>query len=220
LVLEVSLGFLATLLATVCGVYLGFGKDRQVDEVRSLEKTSNLLSSLSQEVSNNKSIANSNFSLLSELQAGDQEADHYVLDTFDMDAWEASQHGVIVERTDPELYRELQNLYANIDSLNEQIRRLRSEALHGTVGDTEDVGSTELTTWTMDVSYWDSEDQDVNESGLGDLIQDRCQEVKMECDSLSGKIEDEIEEINAKASKVRSQMIYYPSTDSEQKKGD
>ena len=212
------LGFSATLLATVFGVYLGFGKDRQINDIRSLEKTTNLLSSLSQEVNNNKSVANSNFSLLSELQAGDQDSDHYVLDTFDMDAWEASQHGLIIEWMDSELYRDLQNLYTEINSLNEQIRRLRSEALHGTVGETEQVGNTQLTRWTMEVSYWDPDEEKVKESGLGDLIQDRCQNVKMKCQSLSNEIDEEIEEIECEASKVRSKKIYHPSTDSELKK--
>jgi len=217
---EVFLGFLATLLATVCGVYLGFGKDRQIDEVRSLEKTANLLSSLSEEIGNNKRIADSNFNLLRELQAADQDADHYVLDTFDIDAWEACQHGLVIERTKPELYRNLQGIYSEISSVNEQIRRLRSESLHSNLGETEQLGSSKLKTWTIDVNYWDSDEDAVDSAGLGDLIQDRCKDIKIDCDSISDDIDAEIERINTKSLEIRSQTVYLPSTDSEPQEED
>jgi len=213
--IDILLGFLATLIATICGVYLGFGKDRQIDEVHSLDKTASLLSSLSQEAENNKDVANSNFHLLRELQAADQDTDHYVLDTFDVDAWEASQHGLIIERTEPELYKEIQSLYSEINNVNEQIRRLRSEALHSTIGDTEELGASELTTWTIEVNYWDRDEGAVDNAGLGDLIQRRCKELKIKCESISNDIDEEVSRLEKKSSEIRSEKVYFPSIDSE-----
>jgi hypothetical protein len=153
------------------------------------------LKSVRNELNTNKRIADGNFRLLREIQASTKTTDHYSVNLFSVDAWDAALRGTINETIDSNLYQELQTIYTEARNVNEQVRRLRTEPLHHRVGEEEEYGPVEWDVWTISVSYWDAEENVLEEAGLGEVIKERCRSINMDISSVESDIDAEIDRL-------------------------
>ncbi|WP_178915173.1 hypothetical protein [Natronomonas gomsonensis] len=193
---QIFLGFLATLIATLIGVERGFKKDRQAERDRARKTTLQHLNAIENELELNHSNAGGNYELIDELQQKtDIDSDHYSLEPYSTDAWDAAVSDQVIENISSETYTHLQETYSLIKSTNEQIRRLRTESLHENIGNTIDYGATEMPVWTMEVSYWNRQSSEVDTKGLGELIRDRSNRIRVKASGDLENIEQETENL-------------------------
>lgn len=193
--LQVGLGFVATLVATLIGVKIAFDLDRTAESKKKKGRVIQHLNSLNKELSINREIATSNYRTLTGMQDDALESNHYALEPFNTDAWNAAIGERIIELVDESTHGELQEVYAEIRSINELIERVRTEPLYQGIGEEETVGPTDMTIWTIQINYWDHEADEVRETGLGDLILTRSQSLRVKIDSVSGEIDQEISKL-------------------------
>jgi hypothetical protein len=195
-IIQTLLGFLATLTATLIGVYIAFQKDRKADRQQTRKTTIQHLKSIKKELELNHTNAQGNYNLIDTMQQQeDFDADHYSLEPYSTDAWDSAVSDQIIEVLDADLYTDLQRTYFLIKSTNEQIRRIRMEPLHNRIGDELDYGVTKVPVWTIDVNHWDTEREEINQKGLGEIIRDKSQKIRVHSGGNITSIEDEIERI-------------------------
>ncbi len=129
-------------------------------------------------------------------QASQQEADHYALELFSTDAWNAALEEQLIDIISNEVYQELQQLYKQTKSANELIKRLRTEVLHPSIGEeiNEDWAGS-YTNWTISVLYWNDDKDEVDFYGLGVLIWKKVENLKRSIDGILQDIESEIQRL-------------------------
>lgn len=183
-------GFISTLLATLIGVGLGFRLDKVLENRARKKTVQQHLEAVVEELESNKNIIKQNRNVIKHLQDEGNNATHYALRKFSSNAWEAALDNQFIEHLDDDdLYQNLQSLYANIDSTNELIKRLRTESLHPRMGETEnEYLDTEV--WTVNVAYWDRSREEVEETGLADLIKSESDNLNIEIDGVKTELED------------------------------
>lgn len=194
LLLKTAVGFVSTLVATLIGVYIGFRKDRKAAAKNSRKTAVSHLKSIKTELDSNSEILGQNYRLLREMQGGSLDVDHYSVSLLSTNAWESAQNGDVIEYLDSKSYTEIQSLYTQIDNLNEQIRRLRTELLHSTVGETDEIGPIELDEWTIEVAVW--EDGEISQTGLGDLIKNKSNQINGSIPAIKSSIQQNIDDLN------------------------
>ena len=156
------------------------------------------LRALENELALNKESADGGERVLRKLQhRNDMESDHYVIELFSTDAWDAALDEQLIDIINPELYRQLQEQYRLVRSTNELIKRLRTEALHPEIGEDENDEWGDFTIWTISVSYWDSQNEDVGFLGLGPLIKQKLVEIQGSIRDIESKLSSEIAELEA-----------------------
>lgn len=193
---QILLRFISTLTATLIGVLLGLKKDRTIQKEKTERTALHHLKSIKNEIELNYSVARGNYNLIDALQQQQEfDADHYLTKPYSTNAWEAALSDQIIETIDSDLYLELQDLYSMIQSTNEQIRRLRTEHLHDSVGGKIDYGVTEAPIWTIDVNYWDDQNGQIGEKAIGELIRDHSNEIRILIDGCTDQVDQDIERI-------------------------
>lgn len=203
---DLFLGFFATLFATLIGVGTAFWLDRQAEQQRTKERVLNHLRALRQEMEMNEDAAEENRGLLGVLSGQQRgrvpEADHFVLSMFAVDAWDAALQEQLLDVVPPDLYHDLQRLYAQVRSTNELIRRLRSSSQDMVGGRPDDRQQAFLKNVDYAVAYWDADDEEVDVWMLGILIELRCREIKDRIGDISGSLDDEIDRIELELESV------------------
>ncbi|MDX5988720.1 hypothetical protein E6P09_07580 [Haloferax mediterranei ATCC 33500] len=191
-------GFVTTASATLLGVWTAFRLDRRESKRRELSNVEMQLRAIQKECSINDQIASSTLKTIEELQYGEKEktgADHYVIDQYQTDAWDGANNEQLIAAVNDELFVQLQELYAEIKSVNELVYRLRSELLHPEIGEAIEEGGFQYEAWTISVLAYDERKEGVGAIGLGPLIRQRTQKVFGEVVSLESELAGEIESI-------------------------
>lgn len=196
--LQSILGFFATLTATLIGVKLAFNKDRQAQQKEAQKRVLQHLKAIENESKINKSVAENNFELLIKLQDKDNDVDSYVLELFSTQAWDKAMNNRVSELIDSDLHADLQQIYSQIETANELIRRLRTEPLHSTIGAEATESTISEKNWTIEVSFYNQAAEEVEESGLGDLIKNECNGIKINIGASSEPLSEEISKLESK----------------------
>lgn len=184
-------GFISTLIATLIGVRRGFTKDRKLSRIRSRETTIQNLRAIQSELERNKEISENNFSVISEMQERETiDSDHYVLQIYSKSGWESATGSQLSENLSQEFYFELQETYSRIESINEQIQRLRTEILYPDIGEEEEFGPVTIPNWSLEVTYWSEDDNEVKIDELGSVIKSRSDSLKVKITGID--FEEEI----------------------------
>lgn len=197
IILQAVLGFFATLTATLIGVKLAFNKDRQADQKETQKRVLQHLKAIENESKINRSVSENNFELLIKLQNKDNGADSYVLELFSTQAWDKAMNNRVSELIDSELHGDLQQIYSQIQTVNELIRRLRTEPLHSAIGEEATESTITDKNWTMEVSFYNSDTKEIEKSGLGDLIKNKCNDIKISIEAVEDQLSDEISNIES-----------------------
>lgn len=192
-----------TLAGSLIGVFVGFRLDRRAEQRREREAVLEYLKSIREELKNNKQVVTGNYRVIADIQGSDSTSDHYALSLCSSSAWNAAVGNQIVEEIDGDLYADLQQLYSKSQSMNEQIKRLRTEPLYDEI-ESEEEDEFGVKIWTIPVRYWDDTHDSVESAGLGDLIQKHCNDVKMDIEEVETSIESEIEDLRMNSSKKRT----------------
>ncbi|KAB1193629.1 hypothetical protein GJR96_09325 [Haloferax sp. MBLA0076] len=198
-------GFVVTASATLLGVWTAFWLDRQEGKRRELSNAEMQLQAIQKECSINNQIASSTLSTIQELQHGKKRktnADHYVIDQYQTDAWDGSNNEQLVAVVDDELFARLQELYADVKSVNELVYRLRSESLHPEIGELVGEGGYQYEAWTISVLAYDERSEEVDSIGLGPLIRQRTENIIGEVVRLESELGEEIEDIRKRRNKL------------------
>lgn len=193
--LQAGLGLIATLFATLVGVKTAFKKDREAQQKETEKRVLQHLIAIKNESSINQSVASNNFELIIKLQQEENGADSYALELFSTQAWNKAMNNQVSALIDPELHGELQEIYSQIESVNELTHRLRTEPLHSTIGEENDETPISRENWTIEVSFFNTDSQEVETSGLGDLIKNRCEDIKSAIDRISEPLSEEIADL-------------------------
>lgn len=192
-----AFGFMSTAAATLIGVFIAFLLESRRQTSNRRETSVQHLKSIKRELKNNSKIAEGNYKVITELQRNGNDASHYVLDVCSTSEWEAALSANLIEFVDSSLYEDLQSAYSDIQSLNEMVARLRTEPLHPEVSEDRTNKLLEFDTWTLSVLYWDASQDEVMQSGLGDIIKRRSNETRVKINGIIEDIEDEIESIES-----------------------
>lgn len=197
ILIQVALGFIATLIATLIGVEKGFEKDREAKNSDEKRRVLNHIRSVRNELNANKSAAESNYRLLRSMQSSDGlDSDHYSVMLLSTESWGAAVDGRINQEIDEDLYSEIQELYSDFQYINELIRRVRTEPLHQRIGDSESIGELELEVWSITVTHWNDEAGEPDVSMLGDLIKNECNQANIKAKNISNRLDNEIEKLS------------------------
>lgn len=191
-------GFTSTLFATLIGVYIAFWLERQGKNRDRRQKNLNSLLALRSEIQLNKSIAVGNHSTVAQQGDSNPNIDHYSIDVYSVDAWNSAVQDNILSQINPDLHESIQQVYSQIKSTNELIKRLRVEPLHDQLEEDSNDNPYGLEPWTIRVSYWDEQEEKVMESGLGNLIGDRSNRIKIKLESVEDQLDDEIDTLKLK----------------------
>ncbi|MFA9503241.1 hypothetical protein ACERIM_10715 [Natrinema sp. H-ect1] len=193
---EILLSGLATLFATLVGVWIAFQLDRKSENVKKKKRAFQHLKAVQKELEQNESIGWNTHSLIREMQELDEpEADHYAPQLFMTDAWDAAIGDQLIDIIPASLYYELQELYQETKSTNELIRRLRIEAIDPRLGDIIQDGSWKFKNWTYSVYYYDQNRDEVEHLGLGPLILRHCRDIAGDASSLQQELDEVISEL-------------------------
>lgn len=189
------LQFFSTLTATLIGVLIAFRLD-QIAKNRNREKTIiQHIHAIERELENNREVIEHNFKVIDHLQQKENDSSHYTLEPFSTTAWNAALQDRLVENLNEESYQNLQEVYTQINNVNELIKRLRTESLHPDLKEANEENDASIFAdkWTITVTYWDKSENEVRETGLGDLIKNRSNEINMEIRSIERELKSEIE---------------------------
>jgi len=205
----VLLGFFSTLIATLIGVRRGFKNDRKLNRINSRNATIQNLRAINSELDRNKELASRNYDVIDDIQSRDStEVDHYTLEVFSRSAWNTASSRDLSEDLSEDIYVDLQETYSKIQSINEQIGRLRTEILHPDVGKEEDMGPISIPNWSLTVAYWSDDEDKVQDGEFGSVIKNRCNSLKIKISGLN--IEKEIERLekeNQKEEAISKKVI-------------
>lgn len=196
--------FISTLFATLIGVYIAFWLERQAKNRDRRQTNLNSLLALRSEIQRNKGIAVGNHNTVAQQADSDPDVDHYSIDMYNIDAWDSAVQNNILSQIDPDLHESIQQVYSQIKSTNELIKRLRVEPLHDQLEENPNDNPYGLEPWTIRVSYWDEQEQKVMESGLGNLIGDRSNRIKIKLESVEDKLDHEINRLKLKMGNEKS----------------
>lgn len=187
-------GFFATLIATLIGVITAFRLDHRASTKRKRKRVLQHLQALQKEFTINKQIAYENTNIAETLSHGhNKDADHYIMDPFATDAWDAATNEQIIGEVSNDLYHDLQDLYASVKQTNEQIRRLRTEGLYTGVDENRLTGPFDKKDWTIIVGNWDEDNDKYDIWGLGILIRNRCNEISTTITSTQDALDSEMQ---------------------------
>lgn len=186
--------FFAVLLATLIGVYSAFLLDHWQQEQKARNRASDHLDSIKSEVRTNLERAEANDELIRKLQERDAEGDHYILEPFETDAWEAAIEEPIIGTVSGKLYEELQSLYSRSKLVNSLIDKQRDEMHHQVIGKEGGHGAFTHEIWTITVDFYNHENERVDYSGLGPIIRNEANAILNSADII-GEIDDEIEQL-------------------------
>jgi len=195
---NLAIGFFSTLLATLIGVIVGFWNDRMTDEIKSYARAIQHLNSVNTELERNRETINHSVDVISDLQEdGGGETSHYAIDLLSVDAWRAAVQDGLVDAVDSDLYQELNEIYYRTKAVNELIRRLRTESIHPSLGesDEEDLLADEM--WTISVTYWNEEADEIREADLATVIKKRCNSLGIRIDGVSDDIDEAIKDLKS-----------------------
>lgn len=187
------LRFILTLTATLIGVLIAFKLDRKAEQQTRKETIIQHLRAIQRELNSNSNAIENNFQVINYLQGNGNDASHYALEPFSTSAWEAAVEDQLVEHIDNETYSDLQDLYTQLENVNELVRRLRTESLHPEMN--QDSDTVWEDTWTISIAYWDETEEGIRETGLGDLIKNRSNQVNIKIDSVTTEIEGVIDSL-------------------------
>lgn len=181
--------FIATLLATLIGVGSAFFLNRRAEARVKRRRVRDHLRAIENELEINRGIGNGNWKVVDELQQVGSDvradSDHYILDPFSTDAWDAALEEQIVDEVPEEFYERLQHLYSKTKATNEQLKRLRTEFMHKEIEAAES-GSKY---WSMVVAHWDTDRDDVNTYALGPYLKGRCDTIRQEAQDIHEEID-------------------------------
>ena len=186
---------LPTLVGSLIGVFVAFRLDRQVEQRQNKEDTLKILKSVKKELEMNKHVAKGNYQVIAELQENETNSDHYALSLFEASSWKTAAGSQLIGELNSEAYSDLQDIYTQSKSLNEQIKRLRTEAVHPNIGEVDKDEPFEMRVWTISVRYWDSNTNTVETTGLGELIQERSKTLRLDIDDLNPILDDVISKL-------------------------
>lgn len=186
--------FFAVLIATLIGVYSAFLLDHWQQEQKTRKRACDHLHSIKSEVKTNLKRAEANDELIRQLQQRNPEGDHYILEPFETDAWEAAMEEPIIGTVSGELYRELQSLYSRSKLVNSYINNQRDEMHHHVIGEEGGRGSFSYEIWTISVDFYDHDKEKVDYTGLGPLIRNEANSIKSSKDIIK-ELEEEIERL-------------------------
>lgn len=198
------LGFVLTLFATLAGVVIAFQLERRAESNSRKETVTQHLEAVKRELNRNSEVIWQNHRVIGYLQKTDSDALHYSLEPLSHSAWDAAVQDQIIDSIEGSLYQDLQKLYSRTENVNELIKRLRTESLHpelnGSGNDSSGGNSSSSVdiwddAWTMSMVHWDKSEDEVRENGLGDLIKNRSNEVNIQIDGVSDKIQSEKERL-------------------------
>lgn len=196
-------GFLATLLATLIGVAVAFWNDRKIDQVNQYQRTKQHLRSIEEELTRNRKTIDHIIDVVAKLQDEEGgESSHYAVDILSTEAWRAAIDDGIIESLDGELYRDLNEIYYRTKAVNELIRRLRTESLHPSLGEKEDEGLLDWEVWTITVTYWDEEKEDVKEAELATVLKNKSNRLGIRIDGVIDSIDDQVGVLEKKKNRV------------------
>lgn len=193
-VIEVLAQFSAVLTATLIGVYSAFLLDRWQQERENRNRTAEHLRSLKSEIELNTERVESNAKIVNHLRSQPIEGEHYILNPLETDAWLAALEEPILGTISNDLYRELQDTYSAIKLVNSLIERQKSELHHRLLGAEDEEGRSRREIWTIRVEYFDVEEDEIEYTGLGPLIETKSERLR-EKDELIQGIENEIKRL-------------------------
>lgn len=195
MILDSLLRFLATLSATLIGVFVAFRLNRWVDEKSRKQRVLNNLKSLRKEIEINRATADGIARLVRQFQNGNinEKADHYVVEMYIAEAWVSGLQEQMQAEISSSTFSDLQELYSKIKSANEYARRTRTEALHPSLGEMEGVGGYEYEIWTMGIHYWDHSEEEVKLLALGPLLKHEASEIQVKSRKILTELDSEID---------------------------
>lgn len=196
LFLQTLLGGVATLIATLIGVRRGFQKDRKAEQQRRVRTTIQHLKAIDKELTLNSGVASGNHQLINSLLDGDNEhIDHYSIDIYSTDAWDAAVNDKMIEHISEDIYSDIQEIYSITKRTNELIMRVQTEPLHPQVGEKQEWGEIEFKKWSISVNYWDEESETIKQAELGELIKRRSNRINIGIQAVNQSLEDEIRDL-------------------------
>lgn len=186
--------FFAVLIATLIGVFFAFRLDRFQQRRQTQQRAADHLRSIKSEIHSNAERVEKNNEVVKQLRRRSKEGHHYILEPLDTDAWLAALQEPIVGTISNDLYEKLQMTYSEVKAINSLIDRQKGEMHHAALGSTEGMGTKTYEVWTMNVDYYDTDDDEVDYFGLGPLIQKESKSLQ-DVDELTESIEDEIDRL-------------------------
>jgi|GEM_PF-7005316 len=160
-------------------------RDRVLQHLRAIEN----------EIGLNKETAHGNSSVIRAIQESGPTADHYVVELLSTDAWDAALDEQLIGVVDLELYSDLQSLYYLKKRTNELTKRLRTEILHPSMGQTVERMGRQSKVWTITVTHWDPRQEKVDSTGLGPLIRRNFAKVEASIRECREGLEQEIQRL-------------------------
>lgn len=205
---DVLIGFLSTLFATLIGVAVAFWNDRKIEQRNQYNRTIQHLQSVNKELDRNREAINHTIDVITKLQ-DDQggNSSHYAVDLLSTDAWSAALDDGIIESVDRDLYEKLNEVYYRTNSINELVRRLRTESLHPSLGESKDTGVLETEIWTITVTYWNEEEETIQEAELATVLKSKSNSLGIRIDGVSDRISSSIEELEEKKEDVENMTL-------------
>lgn len=198
---DLFLRFFGTLFATLIGVGTAFWLNRRAEKRRAKQLVLNHLRALQQEMDMNEEAAAENQNLIGVLSGRTHgkvpEADYYVLAMFSVDAWDSALQEQLLEVVRPDLFHDFQQLYSQIRSTNELVKRLRRSGSEMAGKNPDDRELALLENIDDVVAYWDADDEEVDIWLLGILIDLRCRDVESAIGDISGSLDGEIDRLEA-----------------------
>jgi len=195
---SVLTGFLSTLLATLIGVMVAFFNNRQIDKAKKYQRTRQHLLSVQEELKRNRETVNHNIDVISRLQGKNGgNTSHYSIDVLSDDSWQAALGESVIDSLDTALYKDLNEIYYQVEALNELIRRLRTESIHPSLGEELDEGVFDTEIWSITVTYWDEDAEEIREADLATVIKKRSNSLGIRIDGVSDEIQTQLCELKS-----------------------
>lgn len=193
--------FLPVLIATLIGVITAFELERWRDDRKSKARVLEQLRSLKKELDENLGVQSGHNRVIQRQQSSSRtEGDHYTLDLYSTDVWDAVLEDNLLDVIPADLFYDLQDLYSEIKSINELVRRLRTEALHPDLGEIQDSSFGEHRIWTQTVDYFDKNRGEIRSIGLGAQIRNRGDNIGSDMENVQQEIDTQIERLEKELS--------------------
>ncbi|WP_415382959.1 hypothetical protein [Halosimplex sp. TS25] len=205
---SVFTGFLSTLFATLIGVIVAFFNDRQINKAKKYQRTRQHLLSVQEELKRNRETVNHNIDVISHLQSENGgNTSHYSIDVLSDDSWQAALEEGVIDSLDTDLYKDLNEIYYQVEALNELIRRLRTESIHPSLGEELDKGAFDMEIWSITVTYWDEDAEEIREADLATVIKKRSNSLGIRIDGVSDEIKTQLDKLEASKESAENRSL-------------
>ena len=205
---SVLTGFLSTLLATLIGVMVGFFNDRQIDKAEKYQRARQHLLSVQEELKRNRKTLNHNIDVISRLQGKNGgNTSHYSIDVLSDDSWQAALEEGVIDSLETDLYKDLNEIYYQVEALNELIRRLRTESIHPSLGEELDEGVFDTEIWSITVTYWDEDAEEIREADLATVIKKRSNSLGIWIDGVSDEIQSQLDDLESNKESAENRSL-------------